>query len=701
MECKMSLCFTDEGLLEECIKKLEERAKPSKNDIRYGTYVKYVNCFLSKFGKERVYLVGSTGERSKLAFFKDDGDADFLMVSGKLEISVTSIVQNSNVPCYIWIRADERCRGIGLKTVKDKYLSANTLREVRPELFTVLRAVYLQTTAPVDELPETDEDRTILSVSSKVGLQTTSYRSLQFDIDIEAYKRNNSYVKNAVSGDKRKNRFTERWKSMKIHHQDEKIYRRIYDILKPLIQSNDKRENNGGIATFAQFVAEIITRQNENSECPSNSMSEEDECFCYQNDLKCEDIVTGKAIRATYTETSHKDFVPALVIKGELECMKQWKERVEARGWPLSKVNEIYNTDVFAVARVAPINPNTEKDFCLSFNLAEQKLMESMSKTQRRVFLILKAYLKGVFEHNHRLKGTELRLKTYHIKNLLFWLYESNEENDKQPVQTILQKALGSLREKFCNENLSHYFVPSNNLFIDFEKSDFEMLKECVDEIQKSPVCSLNFYIELNDGRRGEVWFTDDELDCFLDMSADGGRSEHISKLEEAMVDFQRGVNDKRDVDGYAPLQEAILDILEIYLNQEKRVDYSVFKGINDFLTEGQTDPRKLKTSETSKRVEDTANLIVGLGIYIKDIEHLVTKYGGKDGIKRILEGALCGKAVDFNADLGEQIVDTVHRYLNCSDDEEDALSCELKYKLFGYYLCSKEFPDMSGIRRV
>ncbi|XP_045176594.2 uncharacterized protein LOC123537094 [Mercenaria mercenaria] len=730
----MSFCVTDERLLEECITKLEERAEPSKNDIRYERYVSYINLFLSKFGNERVYLVGSTGARSKLAFLKDNGDADFLLVSGKLEIPVKNLDPNPNAPTYVHIRADECSRDIRLEIVEDKYVSANTLREVRPELFTLLRAIYLQTTATVNKLPESDEDRTMLSVSSKVGLKTTTYRSLQFDRDIAEYRRKFSHVKNAVVADERKHRLSMRWRDVKIHARDKTVYRRIYETSKLAVPSGGKRGNNGGIAFFAQLVEEVLKRQD--AEMLQRSSPEDTESdSVYRNEEADKGKRSSKemAIKATYTEKKHKDFVPALVIKGELKCMRQWKERVEARGWPSSKVKDIFNTDVFAVARVAPINPNTEKDFCLSFNLAEQKLMKWMSITQRRVFLILKAYLKGVFENNHREKGIELKLKTYHIKSLLFWLNENNDDDDKQPVQTVLQKALSSLRKKLCNKNLSHYFVPSQNMFADFVKSDYEILINCVDEVRNSPVLSLNSYIELNDGQRGEVWFTEDELRCFLDMSADGGRHEHISKLEEAMVDFQRGVNDKRDVDGTTPLGEAIVDTIKLYLSEDNCVNYSKFKQVNDFLTKGQFDHRKINSSEANEKIEDASSNIVGLagsiywwlglrcvwllvrlrlmlpgirlllyfGTFNSKINHFLNKYGGKDGVRHVIQGAFCGKAVDFDMDIGEQIVDTVRRYLTCSDDEEDAICSELKYKLAGYFLCRKEFPDMSGIRRI
>ena len=115
-----------------------------------------------------MHLVGSTGELSKLAYSKDDGDADFLLVSEKLVIPVENLVQNKYGPCYVLITADS-LHNHGCEIILGKYLSTKDLRNVGPELFTILRAVYLPVTTKMDKLPEAGENLTMLTVSSKVG----------------------------------------------------------------------------------------------------------------------------------------------------------------------------------------------------------------------------------------------------------------------------------------------------------------------------------------------------------------------------------------------------------------------------------------------------------------------------------------------------------------------------------------------------
>jgi hypothetical protein len=85
----------------------------------------------------------------------------------------------------------------------------------------------------------------------------------------------------------------------------------------------------------------------------------------------------------------------------------------------MDRVDRIFNTKVFEAARMSPVNPNPEKDFCLSFNIPEKEMMLSISPVQKKVFLIMKAFLKGIIEKRHAELRKELTLKTYHIK-LLF-----------------------------------------------------------------------------------------------------------------------------------------------------------------------------------------------------------------------------------------------------------------------------------------
>ncbi|XP_053404203.1 uncharacterized protein LOC123537064 isoform X2 [Mercenaria mercenaria] len=686
---------------EQYIERLEKQAEPSKNDVRYGQYVHYANCFLEKFGMERVYMVGSTGDRTKLAWSKDDGDADILVVSGKLEISVENLEFKPYNPCYVWIHADNVSKQLGLQLIDSLYLSAHSLRELKPELFTILRAIHSHVTAGFDRLPEAGENDTIITVTSKVGLASTKYRNFRIYGDIPQHQRE-SRKNNFARSEEAERYLTKRMANVEVHEYDMKMLQRIMKVLKVAKRPGGFRDNSGKIAFFATALEDALKRPklktvSDKGDCGAENNTEEPiHPLKYENSF---DEFVHRNVRVAYKEKHHRDVVPALRVKGEIMYMQQWKRRVKDAGWEESKIKDIYNTDVFVVSRIAPVSPNFDKDFCLSFNLAEQKLVKLMTNIQRKVFLVLKSFLKGTFERRHSEERLELKFKTYHMKTLLFWLYEtyssSSMGTDTEKVQTDLNVALNYLRKKLIDRELLHYFVPSN-LFVDFKEADFRVLLECVDIIKCDISSSFDFYFKLNDGKPVEKWLSEEETKCILQLTSDGGRSQHIDRLEDAVIDLQIGFNDsERDCKGRSPIKAAVIDTVRLYLNDEKHIDFHLFKKINGYVVDFIGD-KEGRMEDVDKMIANALDIV---SIFNKDVKKIMTRFGGKEEMTKMLHGAFVGKAVDFSVGLEEQIIETIDRYLSCDDTEEDNICAELKYKLLGYFSGRKEFPHLTSLR--
>ncbi|XP_045176564.2 uncharacterized protein LOC123537073 [Mercenaria mercenaria] len=456
----------------ECVKRLEQMAEPSRNDIRYGQYVQYVNCAVSKFVDEKAYLVGSTAERTKLSFSKDDGDADVLIVSGKLQVPVENLEFKVHNRCYVWLKAGDHCKNLGLEIIDGRYLSASSLRELRPELFTMLRAIHSQMTASFDRLPYAGRKDTQVTVPSKVGLASTKYEGLKLYGNQAQHDRQYRPKEFLHRSEKTKDVLIKRWKTVQVRENDTKMLRRALKVLKIAKHPGGRGQSNGQLSFVVQAIDDAISRpkptfsQNIPSlhckrETYANESYEEiDKNVTYENDLNEDNHEKNRieTMRVTYKSKHHRDFVPALKIIGDIEYLMEWKRRVEATGWTDSRINDIYSTDIFVVSRLAPVNPNIDEDFCLSFNLSEQKLVKSMTNVQRRVFLLLKCFLKGIFEEKHMKEGIEMKMKTYHVKTFLFWLYESYnhsaEVDDFETVYVLLQTALGFLRSKLIEKEL-------------------------------------------------------------------------------------------------------------------------------------------------------------------------------------------------------------------------------------------------------
>lgn len=689
-----------EGYLVE----LEEHSRQSKNDIRWGQIVLYINTFLNRFGKEKVYLVGSTGEKTKLTFSKDDGDGDFLMVSGKYEVDIEQLEFNENIGCYVRIRANEKSRTIGLEIVNDRYISADTLRDIKPELFTILRAIYIHVSASRDRLPERGIEDTVISVPSKVGLASTRYRKLKLDEAlIERLRRN--HIGHVIS-EKAKQALMERWKEVPRHEDDMKTLRRVFKILQLAVNHKDIENEKNNLAFLVGLLDGIFKQLPSATNSPVSATDSVDlgtqeeapDHFVNDNETEDEDLNLSD-MRNTYREKFHMDFVPAIKLNGKLELMKQWKQRAELAGMENTLVDEIYESDIFVVSRVSPIEPHVETDFCLSFNRAEMKLASNMTTLQRKVFLLMKAYLKGLFEIRHAEKNRNLQLKTYHIKNTLFWLFELNleisfAEDTVENVLTVLQRAMEFLNQKIEERMLPHYFVRSN-LFAEFDNDDYHILRECVHKVLRDPVESLKSYFDLNDGKPCDIVLTSDEVKCLMEISSDGGWNKHVHQLGDALVDLQRGFNEgPRDEEERAPIKEAILDIVQLFLADEKSVDTQIFQQINMFLTQGRTN----SIDEINAKIRDVATLLHGIGILFPNIKQFLERFNGRPGLERFLRGAFTGTPVDFSRDLEEQILETINRYLECQDEEEDDIAGELTYKLVGYFSGRTEYPRLSGL---
>lgn len=694
--------------------RLDELAKPRKTEVRHCLYAQYVNCFISKFVKERAYVVGSTAEQSKLPVSKDC-DVDVLIVSGTLNVSADNLEYKIHNPCYVWIKADETSKNMDLELVDSKYLSANMLRELRPELFTLLRAVHLQATACINRLPDAGKSTTIVSVPSKVGLASTCYSDLKLygnDVPISyQYSRKDALKRSEQT----KQHLIKRWKTVTVHEHDKKMLERIFKVIKAGKHPGGRGQPNGQYSFVVQAADDALRREKltgketlpdigqKRRNSPDIDSGDSPKNILYDNDLNDDNGLTTKIaeIRATYRSKSNRDFVPALKVVGDIKYMQQWKSRVKTAGWPEPKINDIYTTDIFVVSRVATVNPNMDKDFCLSFNLAEQKLVKMMTCVQRRVYLILKAYLKGTFEEIHMKEGLEIKLKTYHVKTLLFWLYEScqssADEDNPKAVYSLLQTALDYLRNKLVMRELFHYFIP-NNLFIDFEDVDFRLLIECVDLVRYNPVAGMKKFFDLDDGMPQEKCLTPEELETFLELLNDGGRRRFVDRIEDAIVDIFRGLNEcKRDEEGRAPIKEAVIDTLRLFFKDERHIDMQIFKQVNTLLRYGLNEGDYPGVAEVTKRVKDVFLLIDGLGVFMPQIKDFMAVFGGRPGLQSMLEGALKGTPLDFSEDIGEQIIETMDRYLSCPDEDEDGIASELKYKFLGYFSGLKEFPHLSS----
>ena len=611
---------------ENYLERILKQARQSRNDKRYATYVLYINEFLKFFGTEKCYLVGSCAENTKLTWSKDDGDADFLGVSGKLSVPVKEIESRPDNPDFVWIRGEHLDLEHTLKTdlivnnCGQKYLPTSVLRDVDPRLFTFLRGILKFVSCTSDSYPivGTPLRRTTTGTISKVGLERTQFRKLTI-VDKEKIPQLRKYIDLPKRLPPRKS--SEKQKQLSKEGYKFETLQKTLELFALFSDGGPTEERHSRFDHFTDVVKLLLGRWKTERD-PVSVVSVEDDCgedknaICTENIGDSGDPTMDKTekvnseyvvndfnlptdVKATYKEKFMVDLVPALKIEGKLECMEDWYRR--GGNWPSAKLrDEIYNSDCYVIAKTAPFEED-QRNFCLAFNHAELKLAKSLTATQRTCYLLLKAYHKGIFVKTMEKIPTTHPLKTFHLKTVLYWVLESTgdtsmwwEENLIKALRNVLMYLQNSLR----NRMLLHYFT-GTNLFLCFETDICSALVAGIDKILKRPVACLQSFFDLENQGDIEVILTNDQVKCLIDMSRDGGIENEANVIEDIMEDFMRGFQEApKDENGDVPIKQAIGHIMQVVLKDETNL------RIEKAWTRKQRDPHSNTLTETPERFD-------------------------------------------------------------------------------------------------
>ncbi|WAR18483.1 hypothetical protein MAR_000321 [Mya arenaria] len=676
-------------------------SEQNTNDRRHTSYVNYINELLRYFGKERVHLVGSTAENLKLRWSTDGGDADFLLVSGRLEIPVANIIPRSDTPRYIWLRGDhldERYRG---HLLDGKYLCAQLLRTVDPQLFTTLRAIHTIVTSPADFVPGRESRMTSVGVNSKVGLARLQMRDLVVDNNAFPGKTRGRHVGKRCANITAQLKL--RWKEVKVNQEDLKTLKRLLKIVALVKEPGTKGEHHGSFNYFATMLSEALSRP---------SLFEDDlddeEVIVFENDMDIDENHGNERIKATYDDKTSKDFVPAARVSGKLQCMVDFRNRMTHAAWPSQSIAEdIFNNDVFVICRSAPLNPSADKDFCLGFNLSEITLSQNMPEVAKTVYIIMKSYLKGLFQKRFNAKNREeVRLKSYHVKTAIFWTLEkhgscsfwtgTSDDSILQGIRYVLDKINKCLKDR----QLCHYFVTNSNMFDGFQEEEYSLCEACVDEIMKDPVGSIALFFELDKAKKAEYWLSPDEFEQVMALKKDGGRKDFVDRLEDALIDMLRGFNEApRSPDGSSPIRNAALGVIELFRKEEQEKTGGK-QSRRESNCESQLKPEHVLSGNRSgasvvggllnmlphkgKDVQKWTDGLVQFASHFPESRKYIDMVGGSSGVWDVLQAA-------SSSDPLAEIRAAVDRYLSCPDDVVDSVAMELKQKIIAYFIGQKE----------
>ncbi|XP_052062118.1 uncharacterized protein LOC127702100 [Mytilus californianus] len=568
MACK-DVCIEITDILTS-IESLENMAKPVINDRRQNEYCKYISLFLSHFGQERCMLVGSTKERTRLRLQENEGDFDYLVISG-ISIPIECLEHRKNLPCFVTIN------GCMLKDmfpdvelIHGKYLPSDLLSDIRPEAFKHSRDIHKIVTQM-----DSTHGRSTLHVSLdhkiKPGLSLVDYadpKCPELSMEQNKQKKDIGLIKQNVEksllGDSREN---------------EKAIRKTGITISSLVQGweelilSDNSKTTIFHQTFDQLIEALTNSEDQTSprhlkkrkldssgdfSTPSDVPSTSGLSGRLNNESHREEEVRGNdgddQVTIQYKYKTSKDFIPVFPLKGKPKYLDEWLNR--KRNWPPTDVvTDIYNSEFFVVAKPALVEPSKDIDFCLACNIGEIKLAEAMTLLQRNVILIIKALQKSSLRNY-----TEI-VTTFHWKTVVYWVSEitetqilenRTEENILQFLQNVLQYMVDCL----CKNALQHYFVPSN-LFVGIHENEIHDIVQKIFEIQEDLMGNLqNFFNKQSTDEVNKNFdiVSRSKIKEFQEMHSDPGEN----AIVESVVSLLRGfVIENREV-----VRTALKDVL-------------------------------------------------------------------------------------------------------------------------------------------
>ncbi|VDI25833.1 Hypothetical predicted protein [Mytilus galloprovincialis] len=205
------------------------------------------------------------------------------------------------------------------------------------------------------------------------------------------------------------------------------------------------------------------------------------ECFHYTSDLPIDISIHGPAYSCIPTENlektaleiapfdqvndpKHFDFVSGISSKQWPAEAAEWKTRKRTSNWPTKKlVEHIINTGYVLAGVGSKESKESELQWRVSFNEAEQLMIESLNETQMHCLFLLKL-LKRICLLNIAGKN----ITSYTMKTVMFLCLEEKSVGFWQPSNLVncFYFCVSKLKSFVDRGFLPNYFIPKRNQFV-------------------------------------------------------------------------------------------------------------------------------------------------------------------------------------------------------------------------------------------
>ncbi|XP_062604698.1 uncharacterized protein LOC134266489 [Saccostrea cucullata] len=545
--------------LNDYCKILEDQSKAVPNDARQIRYCKYITRFASHFGAERCEVVGSTIEGTRLRSHKDEGDYDYLIISGTT-IPVEALEHREDVPCFVHILSDKLKVSFSDDFVVDgKYLHSRILKNLDKEAFKIMRGLFPVFT---DSRKSKGRHTEHMEFNREAKPGMTQEHFAGFEI---------------LSQSENKSKHSQTESKGEVSCSFKEPLKSILDMI-----DMKKKGEDTNIDLFRTFDSLIDAASSFESDLSASSSKKRkldtQECI-----KECYDL-SYQACVVKYDYKSSKDFIAAFPLRWSLWCLEEWKQRMMERKvmfWPKPEIiQKIYSSEVYVVAKEAIINSKPSIDFCLGFNQAELILAKSLRPTQKLCLLLLKSLQKGFLE------GFSKTLTTFHWKTAFYHTCEQIDPGLFNCQSTLLQplKMVLSYMTKCLNCGyLRHYFIESN-LIAHISPNEARRISAKIQEIIEDPESAFQVYFDRKKTEEKQTTLIS-EKEFRQVTQHDSGTTDNlqIKKIMDLWKQLQEA-SDKNN----SKIFTAILDTLRLVIEEETDLD---FKKALNFLQNGKVVP--------------------------------------------------------------------------------------------------------------
>ncbi|XP_052072799.1 uncharacterized protein LOC127710881 isoform X1 [Mytilus californianus] len=545
-------------------KMLEDQCKKVPNDARQLRYCKYITKFASHFGKEWCMVAGSTTEGTRLRSNMNEGDFDYLIISG-VSIPTDALEHREDLPCFVHIRGDKIQHSFSHNLVDGKYLHSRILKEVDREAFKIMRGLFQVFTMPFDSKGKHSHD-VDFNREAKPGMCKEHYVGFQLvgeDADNINMRKQDTDMRAT------NNYFQSVMDSSDLSPSMKSLLTNLLSILAET-EPNDESstamgQTFGGLIEGAIFDSAIDNPTSFQPKRNKQSTEENDRNYI-------EDSSSKKVCRVKFNYKSSKDFIAAFPLEGKLKCLEEWRLRILTSDkvlWPSSEIVEkICQSEVYVVAKPAIVKPSADIDFCLGFNQAELILASDLSSDQRLCVLLLKALQKGYLKYYSSL------LTTFHWKTAFYHQCGQIDPalfDRHSTILLALESVLAYMIECLDRRYLKHYFLESN-LIAHLTETEANEIREKIKETIADPEAALQVYFDMNkenESSKQEEEISMKEMEEMKKRRNDPSNKKPADKIISMMTDLQREAssNDSK-------LTHAIMDTLYLVIEEETDIPF-------------------------------------------------------------------------------------------------------------------------------